>query len=453
MAISPWAAVRNSAQPLPPDPGPWAQLDQTAEGQLANSSPAKLSPRLGVTPPPDVTLAPQEPTPLHNQLSHAAKRLGELQQKDQPYDWSAHSPLGKVAHVFSKIGNIAGSIVAPGPMSLIPGTDLNRKTEEAQLGKQIEDISGQEATNREKSANAGHLEAETPQVAPNAESTRTYQGAETRHANALSAGEEQLNAMGAPLKNLYDHLVSQDVAAGKDPSQNPDITRVGDAIQYLQKQTAPKALESKGGTWKGQQAFGNFHPDTGKYTDPHTGEEMVGFKPNEPASQMIPFMYNPQTNAPFRPSAGAPLPQGTMSLTQLGQGNEKDVQETQKTIGEVKSLSGVTSMMSQLARDNTGPSDFGIIMSFTGAVKPENVGKLRWQKAEQDYIEGLRSSYGDLEAWKNKIGSGQRLTDQEKQQMIHAVQVVQNAKAQEAGLQRNGNDWYAKGADGQWHLQ
>ena len=441
MAVSPWAQIRQGAQPdtPPPDIGPWAPMPDVPAPVEGMAKPARVV---------------EDPI-ASNIEYHQAQAQKYRNALANPWGTPNNHPgkLGKVAHIFSEVGNIAGNIVAPNVMANIPGTQLYNESKQAGNTAALDKELGEKATQEEQGATAGHLRAETEQIPANAESTRTYQGAETRHANAQAVGEEQLNAMGAPLKNLYDHLVSQDVAAGKDPSQNPDITRVGDAIQYLQKQTAPKSLESKGGTWKGQQAFGNFHPDTGKYTDPHTGEEMVGFKPNEPASQMIPFMYNPQTNAPFRPSAGAPLPQGTMSLTQLGQGNEKDVQETQKSIGEVKSLSGVTQMMSQLARDNTGPSDFGIIMSFTGAVKPENVGKLRWQKAEQDYIEGLRSSYGDLEAWKNKIGSGQRLTDQEKQQMIHAVQVVQNAKAQEAGLQRNGNDWYAKGADGQWHLQ
>jgi len=46
--------------------------------------------------------------------------------------------LGKVGHIASKVGNIAGDILAPATTALIPGTDLNKQLEEKSLisGKQ-----------------------------------------------------------------------------------------------------------------------------------------------------------------------------------------------------------------------------------------------------------------------------------------------------------------------------
>ena len=49
-------------------------------------------------------------------------------QKHQP--WADKSGLSKFGTVMSKFGNIAGDIVAPSTMALIPGTDLNRQMKE-----------------------------------------------------------------------------------------------------------------------------------------------------------------------------------------------------------------------------------------------------------------------------------------------------------------------------------
>jgi hypothetical protein len=51
-----------------------------------------------------------------------------------PYGGPENHPgfLGKLAHVAARIGNVAGNIVAPGTMSLIPGTDLYKRRAEAQ---------------------------------------------------------------------------------------------------------------------------------------------------------------------------------------------------------------------------------------------------------------------------------------------------------------------------------
>ena len=59
---------------------------------------------------------------------------------------------GKVGHVLSRIGNVAGDIVAPGTMALIPGTDINRLERESALEERIGQEKGEErATAKEKS--------------------------------------------------------------------------------------------------------------------------------------------------------------------------------------------------------------------------------------------------------------------------------------------------------------
>lgn len=52
--------------------------------------------------------------------------------------------VGKIGHVLSRIGNIAGDVVAPATMSLIPGTDLNRRAQEVGLESRIEQAKKEE---------------------------------------------------------------------------------------------------------------------------------------------------------------------------------------------------------------------------------------------------------------------------------------------------------------------
>ena len=60
-------------------------------------------------------------------------------QSNNPWGSAGNHPgvLGKVAHVAAKIGNIAGDIVAPSTLALIPGTELNRQARRGALGSAI----------------------------------------------------------------------------------------------------------------------------------------------------------------------------------------------------------------------------------------------------------------------------------------------------------------------------
>jgi len=74
--------------------------------------------------------------------------------------------LGKVAHIFSEVGNIAGNIVAPNVMANIPGTQLNNQEKEAsntaELDKEVNQLDQEKA--RDASASLGQQKlAETTQ--------------------------------------------------------------------------------------------------------------------------------------------------------------------------------------------------------------------------------------------------------------------------------------------------
>jgi hypothetical protein len=74
--------------------------------------------------------------------------------KNNPWGTAGNRPgaLGRLGHIASKFGNLAGDVFAPATMELIPGTDLNKRVQEAGLQKQTQaDV--QEATAREAEEN------------------------------------------------------------------------------------------------------------------------------------------------------------------------------------------------------------------------------------------------------------------------------------------------------------
>jgi hypothetical protein len=60
-------------------------------------------------------------------------------EKAHPWGTAENHPgrLGRVGHVLSRIGNVAGDIVMPRQMEMIPGTDLNRAEREKEATEQL----------------------------------------------------------------------------------------------------------------------------------------------------------------------------------------------------------------------------------------------------------------------------------------------------------------------------
>jgi hypothetical protein len=71
--------------------------------------------------------------------------------KNNPFGTAGNHPgaLGRLGHIASKFGNLAGDVFAPATMELVPGTDLNKRVQEGGLQRQTQaDV--QEATAADK---------------------------------------------------------------------------------------------------------------------------------------------------------------------------------------------------------------------------------------------------------------------------------------------------------------
>jgi hypothetical protein len=148
--------------------------------------------------------------PIQDQIDNTSDRLQKLQAPGKA--WADRSTISKIGHVLGVAGNIAGDIVAPRTMELIPGTQLNKEVEEGSLGNRLQALAQEQSENEERGANAAHLNAETPEIAPNAESTRKLQGAQTEN---LESETEHRGDATTPELGTYRSLVSM----GMSPSE------------------------------------------------------------------------------------------------------------------------------------------------------------------------------------------------------------------------------------------
>jgi hypothetical protein len=224
---SPFAQIQDSLPPLTPAPAPLSLADIQGLGNqgmpsvFANPEP-KVS--LDQNPAHQIKGAfangnPSEAISLHDQ-----QRLAKDYEKDaDPYGSADNHPgfWGKVAH----------------GLSHATGGDTRRNWEEMGLQKSLQELLKEQSTEAEQGATTAHLNAETPEVAPNAESTRQEQGAQTENLESETAARDQVTAQGPPLASAYAHAVNEALKAGRDPAQDPIVQHLSDAITSLQKQT------------------------------------------------------------------------------------------------------------------------------------------------------------------------------------------------------------------------
>ena len=92
-----------------------------------------------------------------------ADRLAVAKSELQKTPWSDRGTLSKFGKIASTVGNIAGDIVSPNVMALIPGTDLNRALKERSAFNRITpeteaDVREAQAANARAEVNAGPAE-------------------------------------------------------------------------------------------------------------------------------------------------------------------------------------------------------------------------------------------------------------------------------------------------------
>lgn len=211
--VNPFQQINAALPPLAPAPEP-----------ALGFNPSDMDPNAGGPPQLPQGKRPQVfgPTPQDRQQTMLGGRLEQDYQKDlHPWGTPDNHP-----GVWGKIGH-ALSVATGGPNRRLTEEQgiEGRLNKLAQLQSQIGE---QGAQAKNLTANAEHTEAETPEVAPNAESARGLQRAEI---------EEKENGINnPPLAVGYAHAVNEAIKAGRDPSTDPIVKHLQDAITDLQRQ-------------------------------------------------------------------------------------------------------------------------------------------------------------------------------------------------------------------------
>jgi len=117
--------------------------------------------------------------------------ISQISSKIQNSGFGQNHPLlskilGGAAQGVATLGDVGLSTLLPAAAINLPGTQYHHQAlvnHASGAVAQDEANAEKEAQTAQATANAGHLNAETPEIAPNALSTRNYQGAQTRHLN------------------------------------------------------------------------------------------------------------------------------------------------------------------------------------------------------------------------------------------------------------------------------
>lgn len=225
----PLQKVMQSAPP-PPMSGHLVHTLNTADAMGGPVAPDPATIAAAMPPQPKVT---QDQDPLHQREGHLTNELNRDYEKDaNPWGSPNNHPGigGKIAHVLSRVGNIAGGILAPSVMANIPGTDLNRRAEEQGLAHQIQEVTGEESRNAAQDANTAHTNAETPEVAPNAESSRALQRAQESNLESETSSRDNPK----PSYEIHDTAAGPlfvNKATGTAQHLSVDGTPIGPKIQ------------------------------------------------------------------------------------------------------------------------------------------------------------------------------------------------------------------------------
>lgn len=258
------ASIWAQPQGAPPPPMDTSGMDQTPLAKFAATASDPGSQVFAPTPAPAVKLAPQPPSPEQSQISNDQQRLAKIRwEQENPWGTPENHPgkLGKIAHAFSTLGNIAGDIFAPSTMALIPGTQMNRQMQEGGLAKRLNSEITDESQNAYRGAEQAKDEEATREMPAEAANKEGLESVDTQ------AKQQELNE-GPTMARSLDYYVNKALKESRDPQEDPNVQHLQDAIQNMRAQAASKGKEHVNLQDAKHQPFGGtFDPGTGKYYD------------------------------------------------------------------------------------------------------------------------------------------------------------------------------------------
>ena len=351
MAQHPMHAV---VAPLGPPPKPLSMADMAGMGDQAMPTMSAQTPQV------------RGMTPLEQYQDSEGKRMtADLGKDANPYGSPTNHPgvLGKFLH----------------GLSVATGGPNRRQFEEENLGKQLEGEQKEQSAEGLQNATAEHTRAETPEVAPNAESLRALQGAETGHAEA------ETETLGKPQLEIHDTedgpiLVNKSTGVGQHVTV--DGQPVGPKLKLTESQPIIDPSDNRPHTYMLDEN-GNKKIDLGvHYERPISvnagSEKNLWSVPQPDGSKKV---------VELRP--GDTIPSGAVSLSGQSQQNSKEGSADAPTISALKFANDYLA-----SGAFTGPSDEALQDQFFQMAKPST--GFRMNQAQIDQLHNMTS-------WMNSV--------------------------------------------------
>lgn len=396
------------------------QAKQLQASLAAIPAPSLSALNMGAAPAPSIP-APSMPdvvmsksaqsspvTPEQNDLNH----LNYL--KFSPDGISQiHNP---VLRGLARTADVIGSVFAPRLDMAIPGTNLHHEMLVNQAQNQVNTDLGmdnKQAVTAQDQAQARHLNDESQILeapsAPEYDYQQTPDGLMAVQKGTTKA-LPVTTASGAPvlapedLTKVYAHRVSQVINAGGDPSKDPIVGRLSDAITSLQPgQNKPVSGQHVNLAGPTGPIAATYHPDTGKYTDA-AGKEIANPVPYE---------------KPVTVNVGQAQGALDRETKQFGAAHQKAVDSANSQLEKIDEAN------SMLAANNPETQALGIPKVMTALVSGAGSG-VRITQAELNAIASARGISGDFQGWMNSISGQGKMTPAQTKQLQAVLADVRN---------------------------
>jgi hypothetical protein len=360
--------------------------------------------------------------PAGSAAQHEAELARMKDQDANPWGTAGNHPgvIGKIGHVLAKIGNIAGDVLAPGTMALVPGTDLNRSIAERRENRQRGESQERETAQAGEQARA---QSEKDKSAYEQERNRLTDRKLDIEENKTKPESIDKAAVEAKTKEINP-------ATGKNWTDYDARVELANDINAGKKGAAPSASEERQ-RYEKIRAQEILNRDKTRNHVPIPAEDLAWASAYEKAATLTPFA-SVQAQAPVKATdrSDKSYDKNVSRLDKLS----NPIEQTRTRLGR---LMETLKQRSPAADAFVGPEMLTIMAGGQGS-------GLRMSEAEISRIVGGRSAWEDLKAYLNKFNTdpahANSITDDQRAQMQKLADAMQNKLVQKTAILDKAHD-------------
>ena len=408
-------------------------------------------PKTAETPQKPVSAVSAAPGPLATAPATAApqpSRLAgplEAAQHEQQRLATTGSGASQVHNPFLKtlatIGDVLGSGIAPRIGQFIPGTTAhhqvlvgqnertvnsleNQQNEEQKRGlesAQQGEIPGREALTAAQTAEANaNAQAKLHPTAKQEEAGKTI----TTDQGIMQWNPEtqryDIKAGGSPEKPTKETGTVHELEDGTLVVAHPDGTATAVTLNGKPVKAPPKAVPKETLDEKAVKEDQAAHPGEST-TDALAHVKRATEKPDKPEDKGENYELNGKL---LRIQPGQQIPPGA-KRTNVAASEEIAGDKADKAALKARQDAADDYKLAQQFAAHPSPTnDVALVMHYIGATKPDALGKLRLNQNEMNLVLGTRSSFGDAQAFAQKVINGQKLTPQQRTDMLNTMKTI-----------------------------